>query len=115
MGKCKGLIKSEKLNTTLQRSSFSLFTFFQAACTASGKVMIWEAEDIMALENWNSPPSGPIDASSHRLSSLTWSTNRFNLPLMVVASDELNIPITAKVIVFMFSPNAGFGYDDVND
>lgn len=69
--------------------------------------MIWDAEDIMSLENWNNTFN--LDACSHRLSSLTWSTNRFNLPLIVASSDDLNIASNKKVVVFMFNFNIGYG------
>lgn len=70
--------------------------------------MIWEAEDIMKLENWNS--IFVLHASPYRLSSLSWSFNRFNLPLIAASSDEFNIQTNKKVVVFMINFNVGYGY-----
>uniref|UniRef100_A0A915CZG1 Nucleoporin SEH1 n=1 Tax=Ditylenchus dipsaci TaxID=166011 RepID=A0A915CZG1_9BILA len=76
-----------------------------AGCTSSGKIIVWEAEDIMDLENWNMTFSFEVNDSSYRLSSLTWSTNRFNMPLIIASSDDADAAPTAKVSVVKFYNN----------
>ncbi|KAI1732113.1 nucleoporin SEH1 [Ditylenchus destructor] len=74
-----------------------------AACTAAGKIMIWEADDIMALENWNITFN--FEASNYRLSSLTWSTNRYHPPLITASSDDADASSTEKLVMVKFNTN----------
>uniref|UniRef100_A0A914GY48 Nucleoporin SEH1 n=1 Tax=Globodera rostochiensis TaxID=31243 RepID=A0A914GY48_GLORO len=76
-----------------------------AACTSSGRVIIYEAEDIMALDNWN--VLHDYEVAMNRLSSLSWSTNRFDPPHLVVSSDDVNALPSEKV--FLFRVNSGSG------
>jgi hypothetical protein len=74
-----------------------------AACTASGRVLVYEAQDIMELENWNTVYD--FDVCAHRLGSLAWSCNRFNTPLLAVASDSSMAASNERVFFYRLNPN----------
>jgi len=74
-----------------------------AACTASGRVLVYEAQDIMELENWNT--TYDFDVCAQRLGSLAWSCNRFNTPLLAVASDSSIVGINERVFFYRLNPN----------
>nr|CAD2136388.1 unnamed protein product [Meloidogyne enterolobii] len=69
-----------------------------AACTSSGRLVIYEAEDIMALDNWNVLVDNEI--CQHRLCSLSWSRSRFDPPYIALASDDADAPAEEKVFLF---------------
>jgi hypothetical protein len=70
-----------------------------AACTASGRLLIYDASDVMDLENWNL--SIEVDVGGqHRLASLSWSTNRFTPQLLAVASNSPSTPPGERVVVY---------------
>ena len=77
-----------------------------AACTSSGRVIIYEAEDIMALDNWNVLFDDVL--SPHRLSSLSWSTNRFDPPFIAVSSDDVDASPDEKLYIFRVNVNSRF-------
>jgi hypothetical protein len=64
-------------------------------------VIIYEAEDVLDLDNWTIVFDGEV--FKHRCGSLSWSTNRFHKPLVAVCSDDLNAPSDGKLKVFEFN------------
>ncbi|KAL3074681.1 hypothetical protein niasHT_038154 [Heterodera trifolii] len=76
-----------------------------AACTSSGRLIIYEAEDIMALDNWN--VLHDYEVTKNRLSSLSWSTNRFDPPHIVVSSDDVDAAPAEKVFLFRVNSSCG--------
>lgn len=58
----------------------------------------------MSLDNWNQIFNIEVNhLAQYRLSSLTWSLNRFSAPLIVVASDDVNAPSNSKLYTFRFN------------
>ena len=60
----------------------------------------------MTLDNWNLVFDYEI--SSYRLSSLSWSVNRYTSPYIAVSSDDLNAPPNEKVYIFRVNINTGY-------
>lgn len=65
-----------------------------------GRVIIYEAEDVLNLADWTIVHDGEVFKT--RCGSLSWSTNRFHKPLIAVCSDELNASADGKLKVFEF-------------
>jgi nucleoporin SEH1 len=82
-----------------------------AACTSTGRLVVYEAEDVMELENWNSLVD--VEIVPFRLSSISWSTHRFRTPLIALSSDDVNALQSEKVTIIKANFTAGFRKPEV--
>ncbi|KAH7731910.1 Phosphoglucomutase/phosphomannomutasealpha/beta/alpha domain I family protein [Aphelenchoides avenae] len=83
-----------------------------AACTSKGRVIIYEAEDVLELESWN--VVNDIEVVPFRLSSLSWTNNRFRTPLLATSSDDVNAPANEKLTIFKVNlTSPGFRKSDI--
>ncbi|XP_026474925.1 nucleoporin SEH1-like isoform X3 [Ctenocephalides felis] len=76
-----------------------------ATCSADGIVRIYEAPDVMNLNQWTLQHEIAVKLP---LSCLAWNPSMFRLhpPMIAVGSDEVNSTSGGKVIIYEYSENA---------
>uniref|UniRef100_A0A914C3Z8 Nucleoporin SEH1 n=1 Tax=Acrobeloides nanus TaxID=290746 RepID=A0A914C3Z8_9BILA len=77
-----------------------------ATCNALGKVIIYEAEDVLDLDNWTIVFEGEV--FKHRCGSLSWSTNRYRHSDLTIK--ESFGELTDQVTYVCFAPSAGLSF-----
>ncbi|GIY46493.1 nucleoporin SEH1 [Caerostris darwini] len=73
-----------------------------ATCSADGVVRIYEAQDVMNLNQWSLHHEIPCKLPC---SCISWNLSRMHPPMIAVGSDESSQPTADKVILCEYSEN----------